>query len=79
MIKLTKINGVEFLVNHELITIIEAIPESKVVLDNKEYYIVQESFDEIIDKIAEFNAKILNKGVYLAEQRALLEANTIIE
>lgn len=79
MIKLTKINGVEFLVNHELITIIEAIPESKVVLDNKEYYIVQESFDEITDKIAEFNAKILNKGVYLAEQRALLEANTIIE
>lgn len=79
MIKLTRLNGVEFLLNNEQIQIIEAIPESKVVLENKEYYIVQESFDEIIDKITEFNAKILDKGAYLAEQKALLEANNIVE
>ncbi|MGP1570038.1 MAG: flagellar FlbD family protein [Eubacteriales bacterium] len=73
MIKLTRINGIEFLLNHDLITIIEAIPETKVVLQNKEYYIVQESFDEIIDKIVEFNAKIIDKGAYLAEQKLLCQ------
>lgn len=74
MIKLTRINGIEFLLNDDLITIIEAIPETKVVLDNKEYYIVQESFDEVIDKIVEFHAKIIDRGSYLTEQKALMEA-----
>ncbi len=79
MIKLTRINGVEFLLNNDLIAIIEEIPETKVVLENKEYYIVQESFDEIIRKIVEFNAKIIDRGAYLAEQKALLEQQSLSE
>jgi flagellar flbD family protein len=79
MIKLTRINGVEFLINNDLINIIESIPETKVVLQNKEYYIVQESFDEIIDKIVEFNAKIIDKGAYLSEQKAILDKERMEE
>ena len=34
------------------------IPESKIVIMNHDYYLVQESVDEIIDKIVRYNAKV---------------------
>lgn len=73
MIKLTKLNGVEFLLNHAQIEMIESIPESKVVLTNKDYYIVKETFDEIIDRITEFNARVADKESYLKAKRRLAE------
>ena len=73
MIKLTKINGVDFLLNHLQIETIEAIPESKITLLNKDYFIVQESFEEIIDKIIEFNAKVADKESYLKAKRRIAE------
>ncbi|MHC1724184.1 MAG: flagellar FlbD family protein [Aminipila sp.] len=75
MIKLTKLNGVEFLLNHTQFELIESIPESKVVLTNKDYYIVKETFDEIIDKITEFNARVADKESYLKAKRRLAEMN----
>ncbi len=60
MIVLTKMNKDRFLVNHNQIAYIEFIPESRVVMMNHEYYIVQESGDEIIQKIAEYNAKVMD-------------------
>ena len=65
MIKLTKLNDEEFVLNSNQIESIEQIPETKIVLMNKDFYIVQESIDEIIDKIIEFNAKIadLNRRI----------------
>ena len=65
MIKLTKLNDEEFVLNSNQIESIEQIPETKVVLMNKDFYIVQETTDEIIDKIVEFNAKIadLNRRI----------------
>ncbi len=58
MIVLRKMNGEQFLVNHNQIECIELIPECKVVMMNHDYYLVQESADEIIAKIADYNAKI---------------------
>ena len=58
MILLTKRNNEKFLVNHQQIECIEMIPESKVVMMNHDYYLVLESTDEIIDKIARYNAKV---------------------
>ncbi len=58
MIKLTKINGEEILVNVNQIQTVEVIPESKVVFVNREYLIVRESPEEIVDLIIGFNAKI---------------------
>ena len=65
MIKLTKLNDEEFVLNSNQIESIEQIPETKIVLMNKDFYIVQETIDEILDKIIEFNAKIadLNKRI----------------
>ena len=58
MIVLTKMNKEKFLVNHMQIECIETIPESKIVMMNHDYYIVRETTDEIIDKIAQYHAKV---------------------
>ena len=58
MIVLTKMNKERFLVNHNQIECIECIPESKIMMMNHDYYIVRETVEEIVEKIAEYNAKI---------------------
>ena len=60
MIKLTKLNDSEIIVNINQIQTIEIIPESKIIFANREFVLVKESADEIVDKIIEFNAKIYN-------------------
>ena len=64
MIQLTKRNGERFLINHNQIESIEMIPESKVVMMNRDYFIVRETPDQIISKISEYNAKV--QDVYRA-------------
>lgn len=58
MIRLTKLNGEEFIVNCGQIECIEIIPEAKIIFMNKDFFIVREKPEEIIDKIIEYNAKI---------------------
>ncbi len=58
MIVLTKRNGDKFLVNHDQIECIEMIPESKVVMMNHDFYLVLETADEIVEKIALYAAKV---------------------
>ncbi len=60
MILLTKRNEEKFLVNHLQIEYIESIPESKIVMMNHDYYLVRESVEEIIYKIAAYNAKVMD-------------------
>ena len=58
MIQLTKRNGERFLLNHLQIESIEMIPESKINMMNRDYFIVKESPEDIIKKIQEYNAKV---------------------
>ena len=58
MIVLTKRNNERFLVNHNQIESSEMIPESKIVMMNRDYFIVKESPEDIIKKIQEYNAKV---------------------
>lgn len=58
MIVLTKMNNDKFLVNHLQIECIELIPETKIVMMNRSYYLVRETAEEIVKKIAEYNAKV---------------------
>ena len=60
MIVLTKRNHEKFLINHLQIEYIESIPESKIVMMNHDYYLVRESVEEIVQKIAEYNAKVMD-------------------
>lgn len=60
MILLTKRNNEKFLLNHRQIQCIEMIPETKIVMVNHDYFLVRETAEEIIDKIANYNAKVLD-------------------
>ena len=58
MIQLTKRNNDKFLLNHLQIMSIETIPETKIVMMNHDFFLVKETLDEIVEKIAEYNAKV---------------------
>lgn len=60
MITLTKTSNERFLVNHMQIECIELIPGTKVVMMNHDFYLVKESVQEIIQKIADYNAKVMD-------------------
>ncbi len=60
MIMLTKLNGSPVAVNSSQIEYIDLIPESKITMMNGKYHIVQETQEEIIEKIVQFNQKIFN-------------------
>jgi len=71
MILLTKRNHEKFLVNHLQIEHIECIPESKITMMNHDYYLVRESVEEIIDKIAVYNAKVqdIHREISVTDKR----------
>jgi len=54
LIKLTRINGEEFVVNAEMIQYVEEKPDTIVTLLNKERFIVKEKMDEVIRRIIEY-------------------------
>ena len=58
MILLTKRSQEKFLLNHTQIECIESIPEVKITMMNHDFFLVRESVEEIIDKIANYNAKV---------------------
>ena len=51
-------NPLEILGDHQQIQCIEMIPETKVVMVNRDYFLVKETAEEIIDKIANYSAKV---------------------
>ena len=71
MILLTKRNHDKFLLNHQHIEHIECIPESKITMMNHDYYLVRESVEEIIHKIAEYNAKVqdIHREIAVSDKR----------
>ncbi|HCO28151.1 MAG TPA: flagellar protein FlbD [Lachnospiraceae bacterium] len=58
MIKLTKLNNAQIVLNEEQIEYIEIIPESKVIMMNGKFHIVKESADEIIQRVIAFQKEI---------------------
>lgn len=57
MIYLTRLNGKQLVLNSDLIEIIDYTPDTVITLTNERKYIVQESLDDIIDKVIEFKKK----------------------
>ena len=55
MIFLTKLGGKQFMLNDDNIETVTQSPDTIVVLNNGHSYIVQESMDEIMEKIIAFN------------------------
>lgn len=57
MIKLTRLNGNEFVVNCDLIENVEATPDTIVSLNTNQRYVVREGVDEVIERVAEFKRR----------------------
>lgn len=71
MIVLTRTSKEKFLLNHNQIEYIEMIPETRIVMMNHDFYLVLETADQIIAKIAEYNAKVMdiNRQVSVTDKR----------
>lgn len=62
MLKLTRLNGTPVVINCNQIQAIEIIPETKIIMMNHDFYIVQESVEEIMRRIIAYHAKIIDVG-----------------
>lgn len=60
MIKVTRINETELVINVDLIEFVEAIPDTMISLTTGKKIMVRESIDEIIERVAGF--KRLSSG-----------------
>ena len=58
MIKVTRLNGKEFVLNAELIQFLEETPDTVVTLVNHEKVVIKESADEVIRRVAEYKKRI---------------------
>ena len=71
MIVLTKRSKEQFVVNHLQIECIERIPEVKITMMNHDFFLVRETVEEIIQKIAEYNAKVqdIHREITVTDRR----------
>jgi len=58
MIKLTRLNGKDFVLNCELIETLESTPDTVISTVSGNKYVVTDSIDEIIEKIRIYKSKI---------------------
>ena len=58
MIKVTRLNGKEFVVNAELVQFLEETPDTVITLQNHEKVVVREPVDELIRRVIEYRRSI---------------------
>lgn len=58
MIKLTRFNGSEFVLNCELIETVEETPDTVISTINGKKLVVKENIEEIVDKVIKYKSKI---------------------
>lgn len=58
MIKLTKLNGDQFVLNAELIRYIESRPDTYITLTSDDRLIVLESVDEVVKRSVDYSRSI---------------------
>ncbi|MFD3157476.1 flagellar FlbD family protein [Haloimpatiens sp. FM7330] len=63
MVKLTKMNHKEFILNAEHIEQIEEVPETLITLTNGKKVIVLESVDFVVNEVLEYKRKIHGKNL----------------
>jgi flagellar protein FlbD len=70
MIKVTRLNGSELVINADLIEFVEAIPDTIISLVTGKKIMIKESTDAVIQRVAEF--KRLSSGTMSPERVAQL-------
>ena len=59
MIQLTRLNGSTFAVNPDLVERIQESPDTSVVLVDGTTFIVTETVDEVIERVAAYRARVI--------------------
>jgi flagellar protein FlbD len=59
VIRVTRINNTPIVLNSDLIEQIEMVPDTMIALTNGQRLFVQETAEEVVDRIVEFRRKIL--------------------
>lgn len=67
MIKLTRLNDEEIVVNANLIEIVKSTPDTIIKLTTNKNVLVKESVDEVIQKVIDYKRKVFN-GLKLDEE-----------
>ena len=60
MIRLTRLDGREFVLNAEMIEKFEATPETVIFLAADKYFVVKESIDEVFSRIIDYKHMIFS-------------------
>jgi len=58
MITVTRLNGKEFIVNAELIKLLESTPDTMITLLNGERLLVKESLEEVVKRAVEYGRSL---------------------
>lgn len=58
MIRVSRLDGKEFVINALLIETVEAVPDTVITLTNGHKYVVRESVDDVIEQVAAFHRRI---------------------
>jgi flagellar protein FlbD len=58
MIRLTRLNHLAFMLNADRIEHVESTPDTVVVMDNGQRFMVLETADQLLDKVIEFRQRI---------------------
>lgn len=58
MIRVSRLNGKEFVVNAELIQFVEETPDTVITLLNHEKIVVREKADEVVRRVVEYQRSL---------------------
>ncbi len=62
MIRLTRLNQAQMVLNADLIEHIDVTPDTVITLTNGQILRVRESADEVVERIVEFRRRVLKQG-----------------
>lgn len=61
MIKVSKLNGVTYYINADIIDFVESTPDTLITLSSGKKVVVLESVDEVVDRVIAYRRKIFSE------------------
>lgn len=58
MITLTRLNGQKFVINAELVRMVEERPDTTITLTNGEHVLVRENMQEVVERAIEYGRRL---------------------
>lgn len=76
MIRVTRINSTPIVLNCDLIEQLKNVPDTMIELTNGKHLLVQETVDEIIDRVVEFRRRTLLSNPCSMDQNPICDSST---